>query len=112
MLPPDVSNYWREIARVLKTGGVCLITWFVLNQESLALNAAGKSLRSFPHDCGDYRSMDEKTAELAVAYRDEYIARMYAERGLQIQPPIRYGSWCGREQFLSYQDIVIADKSR
>jgi len=23
---------------------------------------------------------------------------------------VRYGSWCGRPEFLSYQDIVIAEK--
>ncbi len=29
---------------------------------------------------------------------------------VRIQGPIRYGSWSGREQFTSYQDMVMGTK--
>ena len=34
----------------------------------------------------------------------------YERHGLHITKPIRYGSWCGRKDGLSYQDILIATK--
>lgn len=37
MLPEDIENYLSEIARVLKKGGRFLITFFLLNKESLEL---------------------------------------------------------------------------
>jgi hypothetical protein len=37
---------------------------------------------------------------------------LYEKCGLQVQEPIRYGSWCGRSQALDYQDIILASKTR
>ena len=37
MLSADMENYLKQIARVLKPGGRCLITYFLLNPESAKL---------------------------------------------------------------------------
>ncbi|AXF85333.1 Demethylrebeccamycin-D-glucose O-methyltransferase [Ephemeroptericola cinctiostellae] len=37
MLPEDLEHYLSEISRVLKKGGVCFITYFLLNNESVEL---------------------------------------------------------------------------
>jgi len=37
MLPKDMENYFSQIARVLRKKGRCLITFFLLNKESLRL---------------------------------------------------------------------------
>lgn len=29
---------------------------------------------------------------------------------MNIVEPIHYGLWCGRDEFLSYQDIILAKK--
>ena len=34
MFAGDVENYLSEISRVLKPGGKCLITWFLLDEVS------------------------------------------------------------------------------
>lgn len=49
MFPPDVEHYLDEISRVLKPGGRCLCTYFLLNDESLAHIAEGKSAHNFQH---------------------------------------------------------------
>jgi len=43
MLAEDVEHYLCEVARVLKTGGRCFITFFLLNESSLTLMRANKS---------------------------------------------------------------------
>lgn len=110
MLPQDMENYLYEITRVLKRNGRCLITFFLLNKESLQLINAGKSTFDFKYKFGKYRTIDINTPEDAVCYDEAFVLDLYGKYGLTIKQSFYYGSWCGRSNFLSYQDIVIASK--
>jgi SAM-dependent methyltransferase len=111
MFPPDVEHYLDEIARVLKPGGRCLCTFFLLTDESSALIAAGKGTHNFKYERPGYRTIHEKREEEAIAFPETYIRDLYAQRGLDVQEPLRYGSWSGRKEHMSFQDVVIAAKS-
>lgn len=111
LLPPDMEYYLSEIARVLKKGGRCLVTFFLLNEESLELIKAQKSSQDFKFDFGVYRIKKELTPEAAIAYDEEFITEMYRKYNLEIKPPIHYGSWCERLRSLDYQDIIVASKA-
>jgi SAM-dependent methyltransferase len=111
MLPADMENYFCEVARVLKPGGRSLITFFLLNIESLDLIHRKVSTRAFDYQMNGYCTTNPSEPEEAIAYPEAHIRGLYQEYGLNISQPIRYGSWPGREAFLSYQDIVIAEKS-
>lgn len=110
MLPADLAQYLSEIARVLKPSGRCLITWFVLNPESEQLLDQGRSTIDFRFRLGECRLKQADIPEAAIAYPERSIRDLYRQNGLTIHEPIRYGSWCGRSQWLSYQDIVLATK--
>jgi SAM-dependent methyltransferase len=110
LLPDEVENYLSEIERVLAPGGRCFASFFLLNEESLGLIRSGSSTIDFRHDFGGYRIKDVQTPEAAIAFLEDYIRSLYAERKLDIAEPIHYGSWPGRRAFLSYQDIVVAVK--
>ncbi len=110
LLPDDLENYFGQVARVLKKGGRCLITFFLLNPESLDLIAAHRSTMRLEFDHGIYRTADAAQPELAVGYDESFILEQYARRGLALEPPLHYGLWCGRREFLSYQDIIVATK--
>jgi len=114
MLPADLENYLREIARVLKPQGTCLITFFLLNAESKALIHSGRSNFKFVFevpgtDFGCW-TVSEQDPECAVAYDEEVVRKLCAKHGLAIKDPIHYGRWCQRPVSLSGQDIVIASK--
>ena len=110
MLPADLENYLREIARVMKPGGKCLITFLLLNEEAAGLIRAGKSEHDFVHELDGCFTTRPHDPEAAIAY-DEQTALQFFERcNLKVEPPIHYGSWCGRTKYLSYQDIVVAGK--
>ena len=111
MLPADMEHYLSEIARVMKKGGKCLISYFLLNDESRASLAAGKSSLDFKHDMGAYLTVTRDAPEYAVCFGEEYVRGLYAKSGLEIDEPIRYGNWCERKTFLSYQDLIIATKA-
>lgn len=111
MLRPDVENYIGEISRVLRTGGRCLITFFILNEESLRLMHSLKSRFDFRYDLGGCFSNEIDTPEDAIAYEEEVIKRLFRKNRLVITPSIYYGSWCGRETFFTYQDVIVAKKN-
>lgn len=110
MLPEDLENYFSEITRVLKKDGRCLITYFLLNKESNQFLNNGKSKIDFKYKFNNYRVIDKDIPEDVIGFNESYIKNLYNSLGLKIKLPIRYGSWCGRPEFLSYQDIIIASK--
>jgi ubiquinone/menaquinone biosynthesis C-methylase UbiE len=111
MLPPDVENYLCQISRVLKKGGRCLITYFLINDESQERIEAGLTGKTFAHHYENYRAEDPNVHERAVGLPEDFVRALYEKCGLRIMEPIRYGYWCGRQQFLSKQDIIVAMKT-
>lgn len=107
MLPEDVENYLGEIARVLKPGGRCLSTFFVMNEETKQRMDAFEGLK-FVHDKGDYLLMDPKVKEANVAYREKPLLQSIHNQGLKLES-IHYGYWSGRkkEDCVDFQDVLI-----
>ena len=110
MLPQEMENYISEIARVLRKEGRCLITFFLLNKESLKLIETKKSTLDLKYVFDEYRTIDKNTPEAAIAYEEQFIRGLYGKHGLNIKEPVYYGSWSGRKDFLSYQDIIIVTR--
>lgn len=73
MFPPDVEHYLDEISRVLKPGGRCLCTYFLLNDESLAHIAEGKSAHNFQHEGPGYRTIHKKRPEEAIGLPETFV---------------------------------------
>ena len=111
MLPRDMENYLSEIARVLKNGGRCLITYFLLNAESLKLIEEKASFHNFKYELQGCRVERDDVPEAAVAYNEKAIRSLYQKYALNISEPVYYGKWCGRENGLSWQDMIVAAKS-
>jgi SAM-dependent methyltransferase len=111
MLPSDMENYLKEISRVLKASGTCVITFFILNKESMNLIHSGRSSLDFKYQLGDCLVVDESVPELAIAYEEETVRKLFENYGLVINEPIQYGSWCRRQDFLTYQDLIVAKKA-
>jgi SAM-dependent methyltransferase len=109
MLPADLENYLSEVRRVLAPKGRCLITFFLLNDESEQLIAAGRSTLDFEHVFDGYRIESIEKPELAIAFPEKWIRGLYGKHGLRIQR-VDHGSWCGRADHLSYQDLILATK--
>ena len=110
MLPADLENYMSEISRVLKPGGKCLITFFLLNEESERLVKSGKSTLDFKYETEGCLTIDEDKPEEAVAYPVDTVRNYFDQYDLKIETPIHYGSWCSRDSYVAYQDMVIATK--
>ena len=113
MLPDDMENYLREVARVLRRDGNCLITYFLLNEEARRLISEQKSSMSFGHRIDEHcYSEYAEVPEQAIAFDEQRIRALYDSSHLRIKAPIFFGGWCKREESLlgEYQDIIIAAK--
>jgi len=109
MMFPGVANYIAEISRVLKPGGHCVATYFVLNDETHQLITEGKATQTFLIKEGDsYTNVKEKP-ETAVAFEEPLVVSTHAKYNLKVVDPIDYGFWRGIKARVP-QDVVVARK--
>ncbi len=109
MFDAEVSNYMHEIARVLKPGGMCISTYYLLNDEKRAGIAAGTSAFSFGHAYRGSWIERLNPPEGAVAHEESRIRALLAEAGLQLIEPPQYGAWA--IQKVQSQDFLLARKA-
>jgi SAM-dependent methyltransferase len=105
-LPKDTDNYISEIARMLKTGGRCFATFFLLNDGSLRLITEGKSTRPLKYPVGECLVENPDVPEAGIGYPEAAVLSLFAKNGFRIAG-VYYGTWPHREG-PDYQDIVIA----
>jgi SAM-dependent methyltransferase len=121
LLPDDLTNYLTEIARVMKRGGRCVISYFLLNPESLGQIESW--LNDHPGEAGvpgglgfrwpfddRCRLYSKEVPEQAVACSESWIRGLYDEHGLAIDM-VLYGEWCRRSLQPGWQDLIMARKA-
>jgi ubiquinone/menaquinone biosynthesis C-methylase UbiE len=111
LLPEDMDNYMKEISRVLKHKGNCFITFFIINNESKRRMEGPKSRYNFKFHGNGYFCTKAHDPEAAIAYEEDYIVTLFESNGMSINNHINYGSWCGRDNYTDFQDIVVATKN-
>ena len=104
-MPDDVEHYVSEISRLLKPGGVCVASYFLLNDESRAAVEAGRSFMTFdvPHTSGVCRLHNESVPEAAVAFEETFVLAIHQRAGLRVRALHRGGWWRG---VADYQDVL------
>lgn len=109
MLPSDLENYLSEISRVLKKGGKCLITYFLLNESSNKLVKEGKGSFKLQYMYENCKIETVEDPEYVIAYEEQVIKDLYTKYNLSFDAA-HYGNWCGRQNFVDFQDIVVGTK--
>ncbi|HKS09571.1 MAG TPA: class I SAM-dependent methyltransferase [Pyrinomonadaceae bacterium] len=104
--PAEVENYLSEIERLLKPDGRCLASFFLLNHEQKALAAKGANALQFNFGDDRWRYVYEHSPESASAFDENYILDLITKHNLELREPIRYGTWTGRKNGLSFQDLL------
>lgn len=118
MLPPGLKNYVGQISRVLKKGGKCFCTVFLFQNapektDSWQLSQLKQGLISIPsfEDSSFFKVNNPRRPEDMMAYDLEYLDGIFKKNGMTRSSSPYFGYWSGNPDFLSYQDIVIYEKS-
>jgi SAM-dependent methyltransferase len=107
MFPADLANYLKEIARVLRPGGQCLISYYLLNPERHAAIAEGGSVWTFSHVGEGFRAEYPHLPEAAIAFEEAELFDLYKRLGLEVTE-VGYGVWA--RSSIQDQDLIVARK--
>lgn len=111
MRPAEVDNYLGEVARLLSARGRCLATFFLLNQPQAERQTRG--LNQIDFDFGDeiFRYRFQNSPESAAAHDERLIMELLAKHKLALAQPAMYGTWSGFVEGLSFQDLLLVQRS-
>lgn len=101
MLTDEVRNYAAQIARVLKPGGRCFFTAFLLD---------GRAKTEFPFKSGQHSYANQAVPEIAVAYRLDFLSSAFASTGMALSAGPLWGSEHGKVRAARDQDAVTYSK--
>jgi GrpB-like predicted nucleotidyltransferase (UPF0157 family)/SAM-dependent methyltransferase len=110
MLPEDVDAYLGEISRVLKPGGKCLVTFYLLGDD---LHNPASKIRgplNFQFECENYHTTNLKDPESGVAFNEARVKQWFEGYGFWIDHHFLPGTWSDRGDYLSSQDLIILSK--
>ena len=103
MLTDEVTNYAREIARVLKPGGRCFFSAFLLDREME---------RQFPFHLQEHSYADEAIPGIAVAYNSKFLISAFAGNRMSIAKGPLWGTVHGKlAETTEYQDLMVFGKA-
>ncbi len=111
LMEDEMTHYLHEINRVMKKDGTCLLTMFIVNDEATDLIKAGKSSLQFPHKVGEASIENLALPNAAVGYSLNTVEAMMNKTNF-VRSELKFGSWCGRTQFTTYQDLLVLKKKR
>lgn len=105
-------QYAAEVARMLRPGGRCFATFFLITPERAA--AGFEVVSRYPFDLapvGPVYSPPEDNVLGAVAMDEIFVQACFADVGLVLREPISYGFWSTEnvEDGVTYQDICVFD---
>jgi UDP-glucose 4-epimerase len=118
MLPEAVAHYLRESTRVLKPGGRCVFSFFLLDHyqpgQPRPLGFSRPDF-NFDHPYGDFGNdvaiVVPDNPEQMTAYRLRLIERFASDAGLALAQPPLPGLWSGSAStWVGAQDVLLLAK--
>ena len=107
MLREDVDNYLAQLPHLLSEHGRALVTFFLLNDGQRSLEHEKRNGIHFISGGDGIAFANPDAPEQIVAYDEDRIVNMMRRHGLDIEEPVHYGTWSGRMDRVSYQDILV-----
>ena len=112
LLPDETANYLRQAARVLKPGGKCLFSFFMLDNYAGAGTTVSADYQ-FEHPLENYEGVAVRSREfpdLAIGYRRSVMERLTREAGLEVVQVIP-GLWTENTEWaVNEQDLIVLAK--
>ncbi|MCL2932550.1 MAG: methyltransferase domain-containing protein [Trichodesmium sp. MAG_R03] len=104
----EIRNYLHEIYRVLRKGGRCFLTCFLLNSESRHLIAKGKISRNIIYELEESFAKNPDLPEESIGFPENLLLNWIEEQGFIVVNKT-LGFWCGRQAFVC-EDFLVIEK--
>ncbi|MEU4656050.1 class I SAM-dependent methyltransferase [Streptomyces sp. NPDC023723] len=108
--PAETENYLAQCARVLRPGGLCFATAYLLTDRAAANMARGTTAFTFPHDRGDHHVHSEEEPTYAIAYRPDHLLAMASRHGLRLRREPRPGTWGTSPSRPASMDLLVLER--
>jgi ubiquinone/menaquinone biosynthesis C-methylase UbiE len=104
-----VSQYLKEVQRLLKDDGFCFCTFFHITDEILQQ----QNNTFFPHHFDGYSLHNLKVKDANIGFHTSYLYKMIDDAGLEIVRQYD-GWWSGKQKEVceDFQDILIMQKKK
>ena len=103
MLEPGIENYIRNLKRVVKIGGRCLVSGLLMNQATQAAVLQGSSAFSFTHPVGPgCWTFNPDNPTEGISNEETWIFNLFEESGFE-KENIEYGNWRQQDRDDSHQ---------
>lgn len=106
----ETVRYAAEIARVLKPGGRCFLSLFLVDARARDGIAKKTARPAFIEAAGPEFIADEANPNAAVAYSESFLLDTFAEQGLRPARPVLCGHWSGQRNAENFQDLLVLEK--
>ena len=108
MVESEVIHYLKEIHAVLKPGGRCFATFFIVDEHT----SPSREDFKFDYDRGTYYLMDEHVQSANVAFKLNELKSNAEKVGFDMVY-LNRGHWQNyqSEQSLDFQDIIVLEKN-
>lgn len=110
LLPDEFARYASQISRILKPGGRCIASAFLINATTTQLVRDDKGHIPFVEADTRHWVWDRENPSKAVALSEDFFASTMRSNNLRVCE-ICYGFWSGQPDLLrAFQDCAIALK--
>ena len=107
MGPGAVRNYLGEISRVLKPGGKCLFTIFLLTEAFKDFANPGIRYGDFKYHDDDYRITEREHFPSTTAFRERFILDLLEQESFELLHRKGPGTWITRNPFMTAQELIV-----
>ena len=111
LLPRDAANYLMESRRVLRNGGRCLFSFFVLDYYR-GPGTSSLSFYEFDHPLADFDGVavyEPQVPEHIIAYKIATVEKMASEAGFKVQRIVP-GFWSNAHKVgVNEQDLILLE---
>jgi hypothetical protein len=107
---PEDSQETLEVFGSFSTRSTRFInSWLILDDFASHQVLNGKADRFLPIGIGGIRTYSELNPLVCTAYPIRLLEEVYLNSGHRILD-IHYGSWAGRDNGVTYQDLVVSER--
>jgi SAM-dependent methyltransferase len=104
-----IVNVLKSIGPALAPGAVCVNTWLCIDEFAAYALRCGVADRALPHQVNRAYTYSQTNPLVCTAYDLSTVREIYARADHDIVD-ILWGSWSGRDNGVTYQDIVVSKR--